>query len=578
MSRQPFEIIESGQGAVLLQFGNSIDESVNSRIRLFCATYEKNTQHAAGIIEIAPAYCSVTVYFDPLVTTPENVVRYITQTAETGDTESATEQPRTFDIPVCYDGSSAPDMENVITHTHLTKEQIIAAHSGQAYLIYMLGFLPGFAYLGGMDSRLNTPRLKTPRTKIPAGSVAIGGSQTGIYPVDSPGGWQIIGWTPVKPFDPDRNPQILFRAGDKIRFEPVTEKELEHYGKEHIFPLSHSTSTTREKSRTVQSGIKIISGGTLTTVQDAGRAGYQKDGVGVSGAMDRISYAAANSIAGNPPGSAVLETTLAGPELQFTLDTDFVITGAPLAPVLDSVPVPLYTRVHAAAGSILQTGFPTAGLRSYIAFSGGILVPEVLGSSSTNCTCRLGGYYGRRLQQGDELAIGEKTAAGNLFPPADILNKLQTAPQSPQKPKELRVLPGPQKNHFSEKAVQAFTESVFTVTADSDRMGCRLSGPQIQCDGGTDIISDSIPEGSVQITSSGQPVVMTADRQTTGGYAKIAIVIKADLPCIGQAVPGTAVRFLFVSEDEADSALREQKSFLDKLNSISTDGRHNRVY
>ena len=589
MNRQLFGIIESGQDAFLLKFGNSIDEAVNSRIRMFCRELSRTQECQSGLIEIVPAYCSVTVYFNPLVLSRKNIKDVISQAAEKCGSNASDDTAETHVIPVCYEGGFAPDMENVSNYTHLTKEQIISLHCAQPYLIYMLGFLPGFAYLGGLDKRLHTPRLKTPRTKIPAGSVAIGGEQTGIYPVDSPGGWQIIGRTPVKVFDPERSPQILFKAGDRIQFKPVTEDEFLRYNSEKTsLPECASPSAYLQKPRVVQSGIKIISGGMMTTVQDCGRTGYQKDGVGVSGGMDRISYAAANCIAGNLPGTAVLETTLSGPELQFTLPADFVITGATVAATLDSKPVPMYARIHADAGSVLRTGFVSAGLRSYISFTGGILVPEILGSCSTNTKCGLGGFCGRNLKGGDELAIGRVPGLYEARPYADALNltpirgdasyapyailkKLTTVRCTSDSPVVLHVLPGPQIRSFPDESVKTFTDSIFTITADCDRMGCRLNGPQIQCRGSTDIISDAVPCGSVQITSSGNPVVMTADRQTTGGYAKIAVVTAVDMPYIAQAVPGTKIKFDFVTYEEADAALKEQELLLAMLDEAVID-------
>ena len=410
----------------------------------------------------------------------------------------------------------------------------------------MLGFMPGFPYLGGMDSRLETPRLKTPRTKIPSGSVAIGGSQTGIYPAESPGGWQIIGRTPLKLFDPEKEPSVFFKAGDRIRFVPVDENTFLRLQAEEA--ARSEKKTHRPLQRYVcTGGICIISPGISTTVQDAGRKGVSKTGTGENGAMDKISFRAANIIAGNRENAAVLETTLSGPEIRFTTEMTFAITGADIHPLLDGKPVEMYAKIRAAKGSVLKTGFATDGLRSYIAFTGGILEKSILGSRSTNVKGSFGGHYGRALIAGDELAVGDETLPDE--PASD-----ETA--VPKKISGMRFLPllpvltlhavkGAQSAFFTTEEMSAFCSQEFSVAPESDRMGIRLNGKSI-CLRSTDIISDSIPLGAVQITSSGLPVIMMADRQTCGGYAKIACVLKKDISLLAQAVPGTKIRFEFI--------------------------------
>ena len=295
----------------------------------------------------------------------------------------------------------------------MTKDEVIAVHSRTPYRIYMLGFLPGFAYLGGLDPRLETPRLKTPRSKILAGSVAIGGSQTGLYPVDSPGGWRIIGRTPLKVFNQFRNPAFLYSAGDKIRFVPVTRREFDEFDElDWLEKNGYSENKMSAPKKTARfvcgGGAKIIDGGLLTTVQDFGRKGFQKYGIGESGAMDRKSLAFANALVQNELNTACLETTLCGPELEFSSDCVFAITGAELNASLDGKTVAMNTAVKASAGSVLKCGFAVKGLRSYIAFRGGILVPPVFGSASTNVKSGMGGYGGK-LVKGGQLAFGESS-------------------------------------------------------------------------------------------------------------------------------------------------------------------------
>ena len=208
------------------------------------------------------------------------------QKSEEEKTES-TDSARTITIPVCYeDQEFAPDLEKVALHAKLSKEEVIKLHSSSDYLIYMMGFLPGFPYLGGMNPRLETPRLETPRTKIPAGSVAIGGAQTGLYPVESPGGWNIIGRTPLRLFDVKRRPFFLYEAGDKIRFLPITREEFENFDESlwlaQVAGKSEASIETSEDAADSKEvyecggGIKILEPGLLTSIQDSGITGFQK--------------------------------------------------------------------------------------------------------------------------------------------------------------------------------------------------------------------------------------------------------------------------------------------------------------
>ena len=546
------KIIQASEDCLQIQFEQKICPEVNSRISAFVKTFEYIAKDIAGVLEVLPTYCSVSIYFDEAIcqiSLLKDLAQKALQKSEEEKTES-TDSARTITIPVCYeDQEFAPDLEKVALHAKLSKEEVIKLHSSSDYLIYMMGFLPGFPYLGGMNPQLETPRLETPRTKIPAGSVAIGGAQTGLYPVESPGGWNIIGRTPLRLFDVKRKPFFLYEAGDKIRFLPITREEFENFdeslwlaqvaGKSEA---SIETSDDAADSKEVYEcggGIKILEPGLLTSIQDSGITGFQKYGIGQSGAMDQTSFALANQICGNEKNAACLETTLAGPSIRFVTACDFAITGAVFEnATLDGMRIEMNKKISAKAGSLLSCGFASKGLRSYIAFSGGLLVPKVFRSSSTNLKSKIGGYMGRKLQADDQLAIGINKKNPLLVPD----NKSTEGFTENKDVLLLDCIKSSQFDFFQEKIVKKFTDLIYTVSAESDRMGIRFTGPGLEC-GKTDIISDAIPFGAVQITSAGLPVVMAADRQTTGGYAKIACVKKSAMYRLAQALPGTKVRF-----------------------------------
>ncbi|MCQ2566690.1 MAG: biotin-dependent carboxyltransferase family protein [Clostridia bacterium] len=288
--------------------------------------------------------------------------------------------------------------------------------------------------------------------------------------------------------------------------------------------------------------MKVINPGALTTVQDRGRFGYQSKGVRVCGVMDAKAYSAAIERAGGKDGDAVLEMTLFGGTYVFEDETAFALSGADMDPQLNGKPCPMDSRISAKAGDKLDLGFAKAGCRTYLAVAGGIDVPEVMGSRSTDVKCAIGGMEGRALRAGDVVPVG---AAEALKQPA-VFPERRTFPDEIV----IRAIPGPQDDMFTRKGLETFFGTPYLVSENSDRMGYRLAGEKVESINGTDIISDGIVFGSVQITAEGLPIILMADRQTTGGYAKIATVISADLPLLAQARPGNTVRFKKVNLED----------------------------
>ncbi|MCI6004051.1 MAG: 5-oxoprolinase subunit PxpB [Blautia sp.] len=219
---QNIRILTAGDSSLLVEFGNEISPAINKKITTTLNLMRE--QHIEGVVDVIPAFCSLLINYDPRVISYEELkdrmMGLVKMEGQTGQ-----DRKRIFEIPVCYGGEYGPDIASIAAHAGLSEEEVIRIHSSRDYLIYMLGFLPGFCYLGGLDERIHTPRLANPRIKINAGSVGIGGSQTGIYPLDSPGGWQLMGMTPVRTYDPGREVPILLEAGDYIRFVPVDEAE-----------------------------------------------------------------------------------------------------------------------------------------------------------------------------------------------------------------------------------------------------------------------------------------------------------------------------------------------------------------
>lgn len=226
---QNIRFLTAGDSSLLIEFGDEISPEINKKIT---ATVQlMKAQQIEGVVDLIPAFCSLLINYDPRIITYENLQKRMEHLVKL-DVTAEQASKKVIEIPVCYGGEYGPDIENIAEHAGLTVEEVIKIHSSRDYLIYMLGFLPGFAYLGGLEECLHTPRLANPRIKINAGSVGIGGSQTGIYPLDSPGGWQLLGMTPVTVYDPLREVPILYEAGEYIRFVPVDEAEYKRIKEE----------------------------------------------------------------------------------------------------------------------------------------------------------------------------------------------------------------------------------------------------------------------------------------------------------------------------------------------------------
>ncbi|MCC6965154.1 MAG: biotin-dependent carboxyltransferase [Nitrospira sp.] len=308
--------------------------------------------------------------------------------------------------------------------------------------------------------------------------------------------------------------------------------------------------------------IHVLHPGLFTTMQDLGRSGYQRFGVSQSGAMDPWALRVGNRLLGNPDGAAGLEITIQGPELLFEQALTIAITGADLSPTSNGLAFPMWTVVAMQAGSRIQFGMRRQGARAYLTVSGGISGPMTLGSLATHVRSGVGGLAGRAVKKWDQLSVGTSApmAAQSIgrFLPEQFRPRYVASPT-------VRVMPGPQFDYFTDDAVRLFTSSPYRVTTESDRMGYRLEGAELAHRASAEIVSEAVCVGSLQVPSNRQPILLMADCQPTGGYAKLATMIGADRSRAAQLAPGDSLLFRVISAQKAFELFRSNHAELDRI-------------
>ena len=532
-------ISEAGDSALLLELDEVINVSVNAQ-----AIAVAGAVRGAGLLgirDVVSTYRSVAVHFDPLTLDIETLRDTLARAA---DTPPVIQEGKTVVIPVQYGGDMGPDLRAVAGFAGISPDEVVARHASGRYRVFMLGFLPGFTYMGTVDESIAMPRHATPRLKVPTGSVGIAGRQTGVYPRESPGGWQLIGRTPVSLFNPNRVPAALVAPGDTVRF--VRDKI-----NTDVVSAFRRTGSGPAEAGHYSRTITILRPGLFTTIQDTGRWAHQAIGVPVSGPMDRLSHRVANALVGNETTAALLEATLAGPEIRIENAAVIAVTGADFSARLDADTIPLHRPIRCRPGAVLRFGERRSGARAYIAFAGGIVTPSILGSRATHTYCGLGGLDGRAIAAGDRLPLGEERAPSS--------SPIVSSPAKTVGGAKVRVIPGPQLDFFPPEALDVLQRTRFTVTSQSDRMGYRLTGATIPCVEGREMISDATFTGALQVPPSGNPILLMSDRQTSGGYPQLATVITADLPAAGQLAPGDWIEFEICTRAQAISALITQE-------------------
>jgi KipI family sensor histidine kinase inhibitor len=554
-----------------------------------------------------------------------------------GDPASASDAAP-VSLPVRYDG---PDLDEVARLTRLSTSEIVSLHTETEFTVAFTGFAPGFAYLTGLPDVLRVPRREAPRTRVPAGSVALGGPYAGVYPRESPGGWQLLGrlaGSAPALWDEMRESPALLRPGMRVRFHDSSALSGDPAGASATDSASGQNSAAPD-TEAGGSGLRVLRAGPLTTVQDLGRPGFAHLGVPRSGAVDRAALKLANRLVGNPEDAAGLELTLGGGTVQLEVGRWVAVAGARcevtvtvLAPSPGDAGAagqdrePEYGSGHAAApgqdgepeygsghvaapasgnaaasgagrepgyglapasghadasasvaghgdaavggpegssllspapshqpmimrtvpgtafyapeGAVVDVGTAVAGVRAYLAVAGGLSGVAVLGSRAVDL---LSGVGGRALDVGDRLVVGEPAGL-----PPDIPGLGMAPLRDVEDPVVVRLVLGPRSEWFTDEAVQSLVTAQWTVGVEANRTAVRLDGPTLEWAREAEPASEPLVIGAVQVPRDGRPVLFLADHPVTGGYPVIACAHPADLDAVGQARPGTGIRFRMV--------------------------------
>jgi KipI family sensor histidine kinase inhibitor len=534
-----------GDSAFVIRVGNSADRG--EILRTASVARSIKDRNLRGVVDVVPAFQDVAVY---LAHSAKNIDRLLTEIATITrlfNEDTGKEVERTVELPVFYGGERGCDLEEVARFAGLSTDDVISLHTRGEYTVQAIGFSPGFAYLKGLAPALCMPRRSSPRPRIAAGSVGIGGTQTGVYTLPTPGGWNLIGHTGTRLFDPNKSPPALLRVGDRVRF-----RDASLSGRDFPNPSHLDESPSRPAENSAARGIRVLRPGMWTTVQDLGRPGYRADGVPLGGAADPLALRVANLLAGNPESAAGIEFTMTGPELEFECDAVAALAGAPVAGL------PYVQPFLVRRGQILQLKSLASGCRGYLAISGGIDVPFVLGSRSTYVEAGLGGLDGGPLRTGDVLPL-QKNVSMQAAEKRISRAFLPAYSNSPT----VRLVAAQQFHAFKCE----WLERTFEVSPQSNRMGVRLKGG-IETRNGENlgsIPSSPVVPGTVQVPPDGNPIVLLADAQTVGGYPQIGTVITADIPLVAQLKPGDSIKFELVSVENARRLLFERERDLGLL-------------
>ncbi|MEV7633053.1 urea amidolyase family protein [Microbacterium sp. NPDC089318] len=492
-----------------------------------------------GVLERVPGARTVLVRFDPLVTSAADLARVLI-TADADAAAPASEAEVT--VPVRYDGE---DLAEVAALLGVSAQEVIRRHVAVRWTVAFSGFAPGFGYLVGDDPLFDVPRRASPRTRVPAGAVALAGRFSGVYPRESPGGWQLIGTTDTPMWDVHRDPPALLTPGTVVRFtvaEPRTASGMRDAPAAERRGGRRHPDAGSDDPVAPTAGLEVIRPGLQLLVQDLGRPGLAELGVPASGAADRVALRDANRAVGNASGDAVLEGI--GPAaLRFHRGGVAAVTGAVAELAVTGVDGRTRSIRHGvpfavADGDELEIDSPSRGLRFVIAVRGGIRMPEQLGSRSTDT---LSGIGPARLVSGDVVPIGDGALCA--VQPEKLPRDLPASGDLVV----LDVTLGPREDWFTPESLRVLGEQEWLVTPRSDRVGIRLFGERpLERAIRDELPSEGVADGAIQVPADGQPVLFLPDHPTTGGYPVIGALTDTARDLAGQLPPGTRIRFRVV--------------------------------
>ena len=539
------KIYPLSETAACIEFGSSIDEATHQQV--LALNKRVQLEPFIGLLETVPAYTTLTVYYQPeLIDSANNsafgfVKNYIESLLDELNSDT-TNGRQIVSIPVCYDDEFGYDLDLIASNSLLTKEQVINIHQQQTYDVYMMGFLPGFAYMGIVDDAIATARNSTPRAVVEEGSVGIAGKQTGIYPLTSPGGWQIIGRTPLCLFDLQKPDPFLFKTGDLVRFHPISKDEFHKIKSEQKQVVEIAEKQTNIDAIVVKPGI-------YSTIQDAGRFGYRSFGVPVSGAMDQPAFYTANALAGNKKNAACIECTMGGLQLQFKKNAVIAVAGGGAAFVNGQL-IKIGQPLSVSKNDMLEIRYNNDGMRTYIAVKGGFDSNNIMNSRSVYAKAGIGAPLKKEqgLLFGNMLSADPKRITESLSLPVYNSEAL------------IRIIAGPESHWMDPESIQQLSSQLFALSNQCDRMGYQLKADPLSLNEHKELLSTAVTKGTVQLTPSGQLIILMSDCQTTGGYPRVAQVAAVDLPVLAQLKPGDKIRFNNISFEQAEALyLSEQK-------------------